>query len=51
VVSFDVGEGSATIAGSQITFRSWPRALWPIVTNAIYHGPSTPVRAGQMGRG
>lgn len=50
VVSFDVGEGSATIAGSQITFRSWPRALWPIVANAIYQGPSTAVSADRMAR-
>ncbi|MFC6883352.1 MULTISPECIES: M14 family zinc carboxypeptidase [Actinomadura] len=43
VASFDVGEGHATIAASEITFRSWPRATWPIVVNAMYQGPSTPV--------
>ncbi|MEW2354113.1 M14 family zinc carboxypeptidase [Spirillospora sp. NPDC029432] len=44
VVSFEVGKGSATIAGSEITFRSWPRATWPIVINSIYHGPSEKAR-------
>ncbi|MFC5751180.1 M14 family zinc carboxypeptidase [Actinomadura rugatobispora] len=46
VVSFEVGEGSATLAGSEITFRSWPRATWPIVVNSIYQGPSEPSRRG-----
>jgi hypothetical protein len=45
VASFDVGQGHATIAGSQITFRSWPRVAWPIVINSIYHGPSKAVAA------
>ncbi|TDD87133.1 M14 family zinc carboxypeptidase [Actinomadura rubrisoli] len=42
VATFDVGKGHATLAASEITFRSWPRATWPIVINAIYQGPSTP---------
>ncbi|GAA2614733.1 M14 family zinc carboxypeptidase [Actinomadura fulvescens] len=42
VATFKVGEGHATIAGSEITFRSWPRVTWPIVVNSIYHGPSAP---------
>lgn len=49
VISFDVGRGHATIAGSEITFRSWPRIAWTIMANAIYQGPSKPVSAQQMG--
>ncbi|KAB2348280.1 M14 family zinc carboxypeptidase [Actinomadura rudentiformis] len=44
IATFEVGKGHATIAGSEITFRSWPRVTWPIVVNSIYHGPSTPGR-------
>ncbi|RFS86924.1 hypothetical protein D0T12_01240 [Actinomadura spongiicola] len=46
VVSFEVGKGHATIAGSEITFRSWPRQTWPIVVNSIYQGPSKPTKSG-----
>ncbi|GAB3137515.1 M14 family metallopeptidase [Micromonospora sonneratiae] len=42
VVSFDVGRGHVTIAGSEITFRSWPRSASPLLYNSIYHGPSQP---------
>jgi hypothetical protein len=45
VISFDVGRGHATIAGSEITFRSWPRVAWTIVANAMYQGPSKAVSA------
>jgi hypothetical protein len=45
VISFDVGRGHATIAGSEITFRSWPRVAWTMVANAIYQGPSKAVSA------
>ncbi|MFG1997635.1 hypothetical protein ACGFNU_00640 [Spirillospora sp. NPDC048911] len=44
VATFKVGKGHATVAGSEITFRSWPRATWPIVINSIYQGPSTPAK-------
>ncbi|MEU5876345.1 M14 family zinc carboxypeptidase [Spirillospora sp. NPDC047279] len=47
VASFKVGKGHATVAGSEITFRSWPRATWPIVINSIYHGPSTAATTGR----
>ncbi|MFC4048425.1 M14 family zinc carboxypeptidase [Actinomadura syzygii] len=46
VATFEVGKGHATIAGSEITFRSWPRQTWPIVINSIYQGPSKPTRPG-----
>ncbi|WP_395109707.1 M14 family zinc carboxypeptidase [Actinomadura sp. SCN-SB] len=49
VVSFDVGKGHATLAGSEITFRSWPRVTWPIVINSIYHGPSKEGRPASLG--
>jgi hypothetical protein len=44
VVAFEVGKGHVTLAGSEITFRSWPRVTWPIVINSIYHGPSEKAR-------
>ncbi|WP_370617898.1 M14 family metallopeptidase [Mumia qirimensis] len=43
VVTFDVGKGNATVAGGHITFRTWPRAAWTIVTNAIYNGAAADV--------
>ncbi|WP_426247327.1 M14 family zinc carboxypeptidase [Nocardioides sp. LHG3406-4] len=48
VATFDVGEGQATIAGGHITFRTWPRAAWTVVTNAIYNGAGTPVSAAEL---
>jgi hypothetical protein len=48
IVQMDVDKGHVTLSGSEITFRSWPRALWTVVANAIYHGPSSPVTAAQM---
>jgi hypothetical protein len=38
IATFDVGRGEATVVGSQITFRIWPRATWTVVTNALYNG-------------
>jgi len=48
VVSMDVGQGWVTVVGSQSTFRSWPRSLWPLVSNSVYHGPSRAVTAAQL---
>ena len=45
IVSLKAGQGNVTVVGSQTTFRSWPRALWPIVANSVYHGPSAAVSA------
>ena len=45
IVSLKSGQGNVTVVGSQTTFRSWPRALWPIVANSVYHGPSAAVSA------
>ncbi|MDN5798266.1 MAG: hypothetical protein L0H79_21310, partial [Intrasporangium sp.] len=51
VVSFDVGKGHATVAGGHITFRTWPRATWTVVTNAIYNGAASSVNPAQLRRG
>ena len=48
VVSLKAGQGNVTVVGSQTTFRSWPRALWPIVANSVYHGPSSAVSAADI---
>ncbi|MCC9175474.1 M14 family metallopeptidase [Arthrobacter sp. zg-Y179] len=48
IASFDVGEGEVTIAGGHITFRTWPRASWTVVTNAIYNGAGTELTAEEM---
>jgi hypothetical protein len=41
VVSFRVGEGLVVTYGSQVDFRTQPRATFKLLFNAIYHGPST----------
>ncbi len=43
VVTFDVGEGHAVIAGTDLNFRTWPRVAWTVVANSLYHCPSGPV--------
>ena len=48
VVTFDVGDGKATVAGGHLTFRSWPRAAWTVVTNAIYNGAATRLDARRL---
>jgi hypothetical protein len=45
IVTADVGEGHVVIAGTDLNFRTWPRAAWTVVANAIYHGPSEHVAA------
>lgn len=47
-VTFDVGRGQSTIVGGHITFRTWPRASWKIVTNAIYNGAGEPVSGREL---
>ncbi|WP_160825882.1 hypothetical protein [Actinomadura sp. J1-007] len=41
MASFDVGKGTAVIAGTQVTYRTWSRATITMLFNAMYHGPST----------
>lgn len=50
VVSFRVGKGYVVTYGSQVDFRTQPRATFRLIFNAMFHGPSTPVGATQMGK-
>jgi hypothetical protein len=50
VLSFRVGKGYVVTYASQIDFRAQPRATFKLLFNGIFHGPSTPVNAAQMGR-
>ncbi len=50
VVSFRIGKGYVVTYGSQVDFRTQPRATFRLLFNAMFHGPSTPVPAAQMGR-
>ena len=48
VVSFEVGEGTVVTMGSQIAFRTQPRATFKLLFNALFHGPATPIDAAQL---
>ncbi len=48
VVSFRVGKGYVVTYGSQIDFRTQPRATFKLLFNAIFHGPSTAVRGAGL---
>lgn len=48
VVSFRVGKGFVVTYGSQVDFRTQPRATFRLIFNAMFHGPSTPVTAAEM---
>ena len=50
VVSFRVGEGYVVTYGSQIDFRTQPRATFKLLFNGMFHGPSSPVTAAEMGK-
>ena len=50
VVSFDVGEGTVVTLGSQIAFRTQPRATFKLLFNAIFDGPATPLDAATLAR-
>lgn len=50
IVSFRVGDGFVVTYGSQVDFRTQPRATVKLVFNGLFHGPSTPVTAQQMQR-
>jgi Zinc carboxypeptidase len=51
VMSFRVGKGYVVTYASQIDFRAQTRATFKLLFNGIFHGPSTPVPAAQMGKG
>ena len=48
MISFDVGRGSVVTMGSQVAFRTQPRATFKLLFNALYHGPSTKVSAIEL---
>ncbi|WP_345635082.1 M14 family zinc carboxypeptidase [Rugosimonospora acidiphila] len=48
IATFKVGNGQATIAGTDLNFRAWTKVDWLVVANMIYQGPSKPVSATQM---
>ena len=48
VVSFEVSEGTVVTMGSQIAFRTQPRATFKLIFNAIFQGPSTELDAAQL---
>jgi hypothetical protein len=48
VVSFRVGRGTAVTLGSQIDYRTQPRATLKLLFNAMFQGPSLEVSAAQM---
>jgi len=50
VVAFRVGNGFVVTMGSQIDFRTQPRATFKLLFNALFHGPSTRVPAAQLSR-
>jgi hypothetical protein len=48
VISFDVEQGTVVTMGSQVTFRTQPRATFKLLFNAIFQGPATPVDAKSL---
>jgi hypothetical protein len=47
VLAFRVGNGYVVTMGSQIDFRTQPRATFKLLFNAIFHGPSARVPAAE----
>ena len=45
-----IGKGYVVTYGGQIDFRTQPRATFKLIFNGMFHGPSTPVPAAQMGK-
>jgi hypothetical protein len=50
ILSFRIGKGYVVTYGSQVDFRTQPRATFKLIFNGLFHGPSTAVPAAQMGR-
>lgn len=48
IATFTVGNGKATIAGTDLNFRAWTKVDWLVITNMIYQGPAKPVSATQL---
>jgi len=43
VIAFNVGNGFVVTYGSQVDYRTQPRATFKLIFNAMFHGPSTRV--------
>jgi hypothetical protein len=50
VVAFRVGRGYVVTLGSQVDYRTQPRATFKLLFNAMFHGPSTRVSASELAR-
>ncbi|MGH9159795.1 MAG: hypothetical protein ACRD2X_07385, partial [Vicinamibacteraceae bacterium] len=50
VVAFRVGRGYVVTLGTQVHFRAQTRATYKLLFNALFHGPSTPVTAAELGK-
>jgi hypothetical protein len=50
VVAFRVGRGYVVTLGSQVDYRTQPRATFKLLFNAMFHGPSTRVSAIELAR-
>ncbi|MFN8062646.1 MAG: M14 metallopeptidase family protein [Vicinamibacterales bacterium] len=50
VVMFKVGKGTVVTLGSQVDYRTQPRATLKLLFNAMFHGPSTEITAAQLAR-
>jgi hypothetical protein len=48
IIAFRVGSGYVATFGSQVDFRTQPRATFTPLFNAMFHGPSTAVTAEEM---
>ncbi len=49
-IAFHVGRGYVVTFGSQIDFRTQPRATIKLIFNALFHGPSRHVTAEELAR-
>jgi hypothetical protein len=50
VVAFRVGRGYVVTMGTQVDFRAQPGATFKLLFNAMFHGPSTRVPAGDLAK-
>jgi hypothetical protein len=49
-IAFTVGRGTVVVFGSQIDYRTQPRATLKLLFNAMFHGPSSRVTASELDR-
>ena len=43
VIAFEIGDGLVVTYGSQVDYRTQPRATLKLIFNAMFHGPATQV--------